>query len=155
MLQPEEEDSREIRTREWRIHRPDPSYAQASARYLKLITDGAEEHSLPEEYLHFLHNIRPYTITTKRQRLGQAFVIAFWSPLILALLGLTKVFHDDEGKIPAWLAKIMGLVFKLLWASYDLALKPAFGDGERTIRVDDDEAMCGTEKWYEKSVELR
>ncbi|KUJ22656.1 uncharacterized protein LY89DRAFT_574809 [Mollisia scopiformis] len=153
LLQPTDDESNRIRTRAGRIHRPDPSYAQASARYLKLITDGAEEHSLPEEYLHYLHNIRPYTITTRRQHLGQAFIVGFWSPLILALFGLGKLFADDEGKIPAWLASIMGTVFTIMWMSYDKLLKPAFGDGERTMG-DDDEEKCRTVKWCEKSVVL-
>jgi hypothetical protein len=56
-----------------RNQRPDPSYAQASARYLKLITDGAEEHELPSEYKAYLYNIRPYTITTVRQKIGYLF----------------------------------------------------------------------------------
>ncbi|EDO00053.1 hypothetical protein SS1G_02912 [Sclerotinia sclerotiorum 1980 UF-70] len=38
-----------------RICRPDPNYAQPSARYLKLITDGAKEHNLPEEYINYLY----------------------------------------------------------------------------------------------------
>ncbi|CZR51046.1 uncharacterized protein PAC_00921 [Phialocephala subalpina] len=155
LLQPEEDDSKEIRTRESRVHRPDPSYAQASFRYLKLITDGAEEHSLPDEYLHYLHNLRPYTITTKRQRLGQASIVAVWAPLILALFGLSKLFADEEGHIPAWLATIMGTIFKLMWADYDMILKPAFGDGERTMKEEDDEEMCGRAKWCEKSMRLR
>ncbi|KKY17872.1 putative gliotoxin biosynthesis protein [Diplodia seriata] len=46
-----------------RLKRPDPSYAQPSARYLKLITDGAEEHRLPKDYKDYLYEIRPYTIT--------------------------------------------------------------------------------------------
>lgn len=142
LLQPAEEENKEIRIRD-RVHRPDSSYAQASARYLKLITDGAEEHSLPEEYLHYLHNIRPYTITTKRQRLGQASIVAIWAPLILALFGLSKVFADEEGHIPNWLATAMGLIFKMMWANYDMFLKPAFGDGERTMKEKDDEEMCG------------
>ncbi|KAL8791293.1 MAG: hypothetical protein Q9195_005982 [Heterodermia aff. obscurata] len=54
-----------------RISRPDPGYAQPSARYLKLITDGADEHGLPEEYKAYLHALQPYTITTNKQRLGR------------------------------------------------------------------------------------
>ncbi|KAH7417421.1 hypothetical protein BKA64DRAFT_300277 [Cadophora sp. MPI-SDFR-AT-0126] len=144
------------------IVRPDPSYAQASARYLKLITSGGEEHELPEEYMAYLYNIRPYTITTMRQRAGQAIIVTTWLPILLMLFGLGKVFADDEGKIPGWLASVMGVFTKALWAYYDLVLKKTFGDGERTIGEDGDEEEGGKRwceerfgrKWCEKSVRL-
>lgn len=115
------------------VQRPDPSYAQPSARYLKLLTDGAEEHSLPSEYIAYLYNIRPYTITTKRQRLGQVIFLATWFPLIIAIMGLGRAFADDKGRIPNWLVTVMAVVFKILWTTYDAFYKPVFGDGERTI----------------------
>ena len=136
-----------------RIGRPDPSYAQASARYLKLITDGAEEHSLPDEYLAYLYNLRPYTITTIRQRAGQTLFLAFWLPVITVMFGLTRTFADEDGRIPEWLVRITGFVFRVLWGSYDGVFKPVFGDGERTIedREDDEESLVGL-RWGEKSV---
>ncbi|KAK0119298.1 hypothetical protein ONS96_012356 [Cadophora gregata f. sp. sojae] len=141
---------------------PDPSYAQASARYLKLITSGGEEHELPEEYMAYLYNIRPDTITTLRQRVGQAIIMTTWLPILLLLFGLGKVFADDEGKIPGWLASAMGVFMKVLWAYYDLVLKKTCGDGERTIGEDGDEEGGGKRwceekvgrKWCEKSVTL-
>jgi hypothetical protein len=120
------------------INRPDPSYAQASARYLKLITDGGEEHELPAEYMAYLYNLRPYTITTRRQRAGQIVFLALWLPILLAVIGLGSVFADDEGRIPAWLVGIMTGLFKAVWGTYDLVFKRVFGDGERTIYDDDD-----------------
>jgi hypothetical protein len=90
-----------------RILRPDSSYAQASARYLKLITYGAEEHELPAEYL------------TYHQRVGQGLFLSFWLPILMATLALTRTTADDEGKIPNWLVQITGVVFRALWASYD------------------------------------
>jgi len=144
------------------IVRPDPSYAQASARYLNLITSGAEEHELPEEYMAYLYNIRPYTITTMRQRAGQAIIVATWMPILLMLFGLGKVFADDEGKIPAWLASVIGVFMKVLWGYYDLVLKKTCGDGERTIGDDGDEEGGGKrwcedrvgKKWCEKGLRL-
>ncbi|KAH8815434.1 hypothetical protein F5884DRAFT_817776 [Xylogone sp. PMI_703] len=122
-----------------RRSRPDPSYAQASARYLKLITDGAEEHGLPDEYMAYLYNIRPYTITTLRQRLGAGIFLAFWTPLLLVIIPLGKTFADKDGRTPAWLATLTALLFQLVWRSYDMFFKPVFGDGERTIGDDDDD----------------
>ena len=48
--------------------RPVPDGAQASARYLKLIKDGAAEHDLPHEYQAWLHSLQPYTVTTTGQK---------------------------------------------------------------------------------------
>lgn len=175
LLQPAEEDAlpttpADLRSRNdgnSRIHRPDPSYAQPSARYLKLITDGAEEHSLPDDYLAYLHNIRPYTITTVKQRIGQGLVVTMFGPIMVFLFGLGKVFADEEGKIPSWLATVMGAFFRMLWGVYDGIFVKAFGDGERTIGdgEKDDRAgeglgrdeECGLGKgrrWCEKSVKL-
>jgi hypothetical protein len=135
------------------IPRPDPSYAQPSARYLKLITDGAEEHELPSEYIAYLFNIRPYTITTYRQTIGQALFLATWSPFVALLFALARVLPDEDGKIPKWFVQIQGLVFGMLWVSYDNVFKKAFGDGERTIKGKDEEARIET-SWREKGVQL-
>ncbi|KAH8657555.1 hypothetical protein BGZ60DRAFT_416169 [Tricladium varicosporioides] len=121
--------------------RPDPSYAQPSTRYLKLITDGAEEHSLPPEYLSFLYNIRPYTITSYKQTAGKTLILAFFAPIIFALFGIGKAMADENGKIPGWLARLMALVFACLWRVYDAVFKDFFGDGERTMEKDEDEEL--------------
>src|SRR5690349_7649036 len=44
-------------------NRSDPNYAQPSPRYLGLLTTGAEEHNLPEDYREYLAQIRPYVAT--------------------------------------------------------------------------------------------
>ncbi|KAF2112349.1 hypothetical protein BDV96DRAFT_450822, partial [Lophiotrema nucula] len=115
-----------------RFSRPDPSYAQPSARYLKLITDGATELSLPAEYQTYLHNIRPYTITTMKQRMGQAVLIAIFMPFLFMIFALQQQFQDDKGRTPKWLASLMGALLLGLWTSYDNVLVKMFGDGERT-----------------------
>lgn len=132
------------------VPRPDPSYAQASARYLKLITDGGEEHALPDEYMAYLYNLRPYTITTKRQRMGSVLFLGIWLPVIIFLLAFTKSFADKDGKIPQWLARGTGFVFDTVWVTYDVGFKNVFGDGERTMGDDDDEERS-VERWCEKT----
>jgi hypothetical protein len=113
--------------------RPDPAYAQPSARYLQLLMDGARELDFPQDYRHFLANIRPYTITTWRQRVGKALFLARWVPVVLAVLGLQRAFADDEGIMPPWLARIQNKIFKAVWRNYDVSFRRPFGDGERTI----------------------
>ena len=150
LLQPRDSDSLPQGTTGGKIQRPDPSYAQASARYLKLITDGAEEHDLPAEYLTYLYDIRPYTITTFRQRVGQAVFLALWGPILGLIFGLSKVFADEEGKIPGWLATMFAWVFWAVWGSYDVGFKNVFGDGERTIGDETDDETGGERRWDEK-----
>ncbi|KAH7364086.1 hypothetical protein BKA65DRAFT_490382 [Rhexocercosporidium sp. MPI-PUGE-AT-0058] len=152
LLRPEPEEEEEGRATGG-VVRPDPSYAQASARYLKLITSGGEEHGLPEEYMTYLYHIRPYTITTIKQKAGQAVILAVWVPILLFLFGLGKVFADDEGKIPDWLASVTGMFMRVLWAYYDMVLKKTCGDGERTIGDGEDEESGGR-GWCEKSIML-
>ncbi|KAI9772318.1 MAG: hypothetical protein M1840_001067 [Geoglossum simile] len=117
-----------------RTRRPDPSYAQPSARYLKLLLDGADEHRLPEEYKLYLHGIRAYTITTDRQRLGRFLYLAVWMPVIYFMFLLQRIFRDKRGLSPEWLIKASGAIFKTMWLSYDRFFNIIFGDGERTMR---------------------
>jgi hypothetical protein len=129
-----------------RVSRPDPSYAQPSARYLKLITDGAEEHALPDEYKAFLYNLRPYTISSNKQRLGQFIFLSIWMPILLAMFAASRVFVDDKGRLPGWMAAVSTAVFRGVWAGYDGFFRGVFGDGERTQGGEPDEEarLAGT-----------
>lgn len=112
--------------------RPDPEYAQPSARYLKLIADGAAEHGLPDEYQEWLAKLQPYTITSRRQTIGQFLFLGLVMPLVGLLLELSKWLADDRGKIPLWLSLFMETFFHVVWLGHDRVFKPVFGDGERT-----------------------
>jgi hypothetical protein len=115
-----------------RFQRPDPSYAQASARYLKLITDGADEHKMPKEYKDYLHDLQPYTITSQKQLLGQFIFMSLWAPFILLIFAIGKMVQDKKGRAPKWYAELIQGMFSNAWRSYDNFFKPLFGDGERT-----------------------
>ena len=121
-----------------RFSRPDPDYAQPSARYLKLIHDGADEHALPEEYKTYLHQLRAYTVTTRKQEIGRAIFMMVWLPLITMVFGLNRRFADEDGRAPSWLVAVTGAVFKGMWMSYDGVFYGVFGDGERTVCGDGD-----------------
>lgn len=114
------------------VIRPDPSYAQPSARYLKLITDGADELNFPYDYRSYLASIRPYRVTTFRQKAGQA-VFLLLIPVFQFILTLTAWFTDEDGIMPGWLARVLGIFRELIWIYYDLISYRMFGDGERTI----------------------
>ncbi|KAI9756483.1 MAG: hypothetical protein M4579_003822 [Chaenotheca gracillima] len=119
-----------------RIHRADPSYAQPSARYLKLITDGGEEHKLPTEYMSYLYDIRPYTVTEHRQRLGKFIFLSIWMPILGIIFGAGGLFADKHGRSPKWFADLSSAIFRGIWESYDEFFKKLFGDGERTVGQD-------------------
>lgn len=125
-----------------RVSRPDPNYAQASARYLNLITTGADEHALPQEYIDYLRNIRPYTLTSLRQKLGRLVFMGVWLPVIIPAFYLNRILADKRGETPWWLRMALRGVSGLSWGSYDWVFRYVFGDGERTmgmIENDDDE----------------
>jgi hypothetical protein len=130
--------------------RPDPSYAQPSARYLKLLTDGAVELSLPIEYQKYLLDIRPYTITTKKQAIGKATFSAVWMPFFVLFMWLQSKFQDDRGRAPKWLSALGGVLFVSVWRAYDTVWKPVFGDGERTIgqgALEDERGAAEKRRW--------
>lgn len=119
--------------------RPDPDYAQPSARYLKLITDGAAEHELPVEYQRWLASLQPYTITSCRQAVGKWLFLTLLAPWMLLYFVLAKLLAGEDGRVPAWFGLATGTFFHLVWRVYDRGFKPVFGDGERTVDKDDDE----------------
>ncbi|OHE96208.1 gliotoxin biosynthesis protein GliK [Colletotrichum orchidophilum] len=127
----------------WRLlqpsRRPDPAYAQPSPRYLKLITDGAAEHELPDDYQCWLNSLQPYTATSRRQRVAQWLLWTLFIPVLLLFFEINKKLANKEGKVPVWLGVTLAVVFNLLWMAYDSVLRPVFGDGERTQEDDGDE----------------
>jgi hypothetical protein len=125
-------------TNETRLSRPDPSYAQPSARYLKLITDGAAELGLPMEYQVYLNEIRTYTITSTRQTMGRILLLGVWLPIIMAFFAISALLQDKNGKVPKWVGLLMGWLFMGMWMSYDGVWKNVFGDGERTEGDEED-----------------
>ncbi|KAJ5456308.1 hypothetical protein N7530_011582 [Penicillium desertorum] len=113
--------------------RPDPNYAQPSARYLGLIKTGAAEHDLPVSYREYLAQIKTYHITTTRQKIGKVIFLALWAPLLMLTLTLSRVFAGPDGRMPPWLVALANIVFSCMWNSYDCFFAPVFGDGERTL----------------------
>lgn len=113
--------------------RPDPDYAQPSARYLGLIKTGAAEHDLPISYQQYLAQIRTYHVTTTRQKIGKAIFLLLWIPWVLLALKLTKACARPGGWSPPWLVAMTNILFSAIWASYDWFFAWAFGNGERTL----------------------
>jgi hypothetical protein len=114
------------------VRRPNPDYAQPSARYLKLLADGAREHELPQDYQAYLAALQPYQRTTRRQRWGHLLFLGFWAPVVILLMMAGRWFADGRGRSPPWVVTATTVVLNLVWMSYDYVGKKLFGDGERT-----------------------
>jgi hypothetical protein len=99
---------------------------------LKLITDGAKEHDLPDDYQDWLNSLQPYTITSLRQQIGALLLLSTGGVFFLLVITLSRFLADKNGKLPKWLAALLAITFNLIWMAYDVAFKPLFGDGERT-----------------------
>ncbi|KAI1422652.1 hypothetical protein F5Y12DRAFT_717119 [Xylaria sp. FL1777] len=122
------------------LRRPCADYAQPSARYLKLIRDGAAEHALPDDYQAYLAaGLAAYAMTRWRQHVGRALFLLLAVPGLLLLIGLGQLLADDVGRTPRWLGVAMTVWMNLLWSVYDAVYKPLFGDGERTMSEEDDD----------------
>ncbi|KGO77735.1 hypothetical protein PITC_010050 [Penicillium italicum] len=113
--------------------RPDPNYAQPSARYLGLIKTGAAEHDLPVSYREYLAQIKTFHITTMHQKIGKVIFLALWAPWLILILTLSRIFAGPDGRIPPWLVALANIVFSGMWNSYDCFFAPVFGNGERSI----------------------
>jgi hypothetical protein len=134
------------------VTRPEEDYAQPSARYLKLIRDGAREHELPEEYQGYLARLQPYTMTSWRQRIGSLLLLLLWAVPFLFFILVPRLITDDKGRVPRWVAATMAVIFNLVWLSYDAVFKPVFGDGERTVDADNERSGSW---WRKRSGEVR
>lgn len=126
------------------VRRPEQDYAQPSARYLKLIRDGAREHELPDEYQRYLAELKPYTVTRLSQRIGMVLLTVLFGPLVMLGIFAGQLFADESGRMPRWLAVYMAVLLNVIWIAYDSVFKPVFGDGERTEETDRHESRRRT-----------
>lgn len=110
-----------------------PGYAQPSARYLGLLTEGAKQRDLPFEYQEYLASIRPYNVRTNRQVVARAIYSWTIIPVFMAILRSGKHLSDETGRAPAWYQRVIQSIFATTWWSYDWLCRPLFGDGERDI----------------------
>lgn len=115
--------------------------AQASARYLGLITAGAEQHNLPLAYRNRLALYKPFRVTSVRQHIGRALFTSVWLPVVFAVFGLGQRLSGEDGRVPGWTTKVNRGVFYSMWWVYDHGFKQVFGEGEHTVEEEEGEAV--------------
>ncbi|MCJ1441805.1 MAG: hypothetical protein MMC23_002297 [Stictis urceolatum] len=108
-------------------------WAEPSPRYLNLITTGAKENKLPVEYREWLDGLRPYRVTTRKQKIGQGIFLATWLPWIMLVFQLQAMLAGEDGRAPSWVGILSTRLMSLAWVSYDTVYRRIFGEGERTI----------------------
>jgi hypothetical protein len=105
-------------------------YCQPSQRYLSLIQDGAREHNFPKAYQHFLDNIEPFRLHGKRQKLGAALFVGFWTPIVLSILMLQEQLARLKLPVPAFVSVFLAMCFKMMWYIHDTVWAERFGRGD-------------------------
>lgn len=115
------------------MRRPKGAKAQPSPRYLKLLTDGARELSLPDDYQSYLQSLVGFRVTTKFQIVGRFLFILIWAPAVTLVFRGRAFLADKRGRYPEWSNKMTIFLFKTMWMTYDRIFKPVFGNGEHTI----------------------
>ncbi|KAI8632615.1 hypothetical protein F5Y19DRAFT_462502 [Xylariaceae sp. FL1651] len=114
------------------VRRPDP---RPSARYLKLITEGAAEAKYPEYYQQYLKSLFSYHPPTRvYRRFGAWIFLSLWVPIMALMEKLTKISirlkGDKQGTAPdlvIWLVRTMML---LMWWHHDRIHAPIWGRGD-------------------------
>ncbi|KAI4908886.1 hypothetical protein J4E90_008623 [Alternaria incomplexa] len=73
-----------------------------SARYMKLLTDGATDAELPEEYCQYLCHIPKYEPPQDlRRKIGAMLFLAFWHPVMLLVERMALLSLGPDGNAPA------------------------------------------------------
>ncbi|EMD58408.1 hypothetical protein COCSADRAFT_103921 [Bipolaris sorokiniana ND90Pr] len=102
-----------------------------SARYMKLLTDGAADAKLPEEYCNYLHNIPKYEQPKDmRRRIGAMLFLAFWHPVMLLVERMTMASLGPDGNAPAGVGQVVRFVVYIMWAWHDCVHAPIWGRGD-------------------------
>ncbi|KAL4783357.1 hypothetical protein BJX76DRAFT_348666 [Aspergillus varians] len=92
----------------------------ASARYMGLILEGAQEFNLPETYQTFLKSLPVYRpAQTYRSHVGSWCFLVFWRRAIRMLARLTKVSTNERGHCPKWLGGVIVTVYRCMWGWHD------------------------------------
>ncbi|KAF9971799.1 hypothetical protein BGZ73_005148 [Actinomortierella ambigua] len=112
------------------------SHCQPTARYLGLLTTGAEIHGLEPSYQNYLSSLVPYECTGKLTKVGRALFVLFSAPIVL---GFTFVFsrqkrmakrpRSEQTPPPYWMAWYIDKASRWSATVHDYIMAPIFGSG--------------------------
>lgn len=102
---------------------------ECSQRYKKLLIDGAQQNNLPQDYQTMLHLLPHYQNRSIGQKIGRIVFILLFGPTVLAINKLEKIFVDDEGTAPHWLALFVNIFVRSMWVLHDNVTQYFFGPG--------------------------
>ncbi|OJD30971.1 gliotoxin biosynthesis protein [Diplodia corticola] len=112
------------------ILRRDPP-AFPSQRYMGLLTDGAADAHLPDDYQQFLQNLPVYEPPRNLMRkIGAYLFLAFWGPVMYLVEKMTMASLRPDGNAPAGTAQVVRFVVYLMWSYHDCIHAPIWGRGD-------------------------
>ncbi|KAI9506143.1 hypothetical protein BX070DRAFT_232298 [Coemansia spiralis] len=100
-----------------------------SARYHKILLDGAAEHGLSPEYIERLAAIMPYTASTFGQKTGKWAMLVIGLPLALPVIISSMAALIFKVKVPLIMAAYGEWTKRVLWTLHDYVFAPIFGAG--------------------------
>ncbi|KAJ2101264.1 hypothetical protein IW146_009367 [Coemansia sp. RSA 922] len=100
-----------------------------SARYHKIVMDGAVEHSLSPSYIKRLEAVTPYTAKTLGQRVAKYVFLAIGLPLALPVIVFSIAGLAFGIKVPRPVSVYGELVKRAMWALHDWIFAPLLGPG--------------------------
>ncbi|KAM0713944.1 hypothetical protein Q7P37_010907 [Cladosporium fusiforme] len=120
--------------------------AAPSARYRKLLIEGAEEHGLPIEYQAYLCNLPVFVPGSScYSRLGALLFLWVGRRIVGVMARWVKRAMDVNGQCPRWYRTVIWLAYSAMWLWHDWVHAIAFGRGDgggiiirQLIPVEDD-----------------
>ncbi|KAL3432236.1 hypothetical protein BDV09DRAFT_197936 [Aspergillus tetrazonus] len=106
--------------------------AAPSARYLKIIKEGAEEHGLPDEYCGYLGSL-PCFVPDKTwlHWLGAVIFLCVGRRAVWILARIVRrAVSRNNGMCPAWYGFLILYAYTAMWLWHDYIHAPMFGRGD-------------------------
>ncbi|KAJ2896578.1 hypothetical protein IWW38_001979 [Coemansia aciculifera] len=100
-----------------------------SARYRKIVLDGATEHGLSPSYISRLEAVTPYVAKTTGQKVAKYVFLAVGLPLALPVIAFSIAGLAFGTKVPRLVSVYGEVVKRGLWTLHDRIFAPLLGEG--------------------------
>ncbi|KAL9084058.1 MAG: hypothetical protein Q9165_008259 [Trypethelium subeluteriae] len=106
-------------------------WPRPSQRYMDIITTGALEAQMPQDYQRYLEAIGVYQGPHKaKTRIGAAIFLALFGPVMQAMEMLTKSSIKPNGYAPRLVIWLVRWTVVMIWVLHDTIFAPIFGRGD-------------------------